>query len=209
MKRKNPNHGTAHAKKTVLRLASNKDDHSVEETGSTIPVPPSPTFSEASVEKPSHNHSGIRSLMLVATLSTHSLLEGIAIGLQNALGSVLAIFIAVLFHKSLMGFSMGSNLVHSKQSTKKQIVAACIFALASPIGIAIGLIIHTQQEEQSDVTKLVNAILQAIATGTFLYVTFFEVLVKEFEAHGNRLAKVLSLFAGYGAVLITFVFAQH
>ena len=183
----------------------------MEESGPATPLPPSPSFSEASdTNKPPHNHSGIRSLMLVATLSIHSLLEGIAIGLQNALGSVVAIFIAVLFHKSLMAFSMGSSLVHAKQSTKKLLLAAAIFALASPSGIAIGLIVHSQQEGGPDsVTSLVNGILQAIATGAFLYITFFEVLVKEFEAHGHRFAKVLALFVGYGSVLVTFLFAQH
>ena len=162
---------------------------------------PSVDFSEE--EKPKHDHSGIRSLILVATLSLHSLLEGVAIGLQDEVQNVVTIFVAVLLHKSLMAFSMGTNLVHSNQPTKKVVTAAAILAFASPIGIAFGLIIKSAGGDDS-VTALINAILQAIATGTFLYITFFEVLVKEFEAHGNRLAKVLSLFVGYGSVLGTF-----
>ena len=152
---------------------------------------------------PDHDHSAIRSLILVATLSLHSLLEGVAIGLQDGVQNAVTIFVAVLFHKCLMAFSMGTNLVHADQAGKKVVAAACIFAFASPIGIAIGLIIKSSGGDDS-VTTLINSILQAIATGTFLYITFFEVLVKEFESHGNRLAKVLSLFVGYGSVLGTF-----
>ena len=159
--------------------------------------------SESSDEKKPHDHSAIRSLILVATLSLHSLLEGVAIGLQEGVQNAVTIFVAVLLHKSLMAFSMGTNLVHSNQPVKKIVMAAAIFSFASPIGIAIGLFIQTLGGN-SDVTELINAILQAIATGTFLYITFFEVLVKEFESHGNRLAKVLSLFVGYGSVLGTF-----
>ena len=154
-------------------------------------------------EKSHHDHSAIRSLILVATLSLHSLFEGVAIGLQEALQNAVSIFVAVLLHKSLMAFSMGTNLVHSDQNIKKVVAAAAIFALASPIGIVVGLIIQSSGGDNS-ATELINAILQAIATGTFLYITFFEVLVKEFESHGNRLAKVVSLFVGYGSVLGTF-----
>lgn len=152
---------------------------------------------------PDHDHSALRSLILVSTLSVHSLLEGVAIGLQKEAQSAITLFVAVLLHKSLMAFSMGTNLIQSKQTVRKIVAAALTFALASPIGIAIGLIVKTFGGDDSG-TQFVNAILQAIATGTFLYITFFEVLVKEFENHGNRLAKVLSLFAGYGSVLTTF-----
>ncbi|XP_076815946.1 zinc transporter ZIP3-like [Clavelina lepadiformis] len=158
--------------------------------------------------KAHHDHAGIRSLMLVATLSIHSLLEGIAIGLQDSVGSILAIFIAVLFHKSLMAFSMGTNLVRAKQTTKKIVSAAFLFSFMSPLGIAIGLTLKTTGGEENMTTALVNAVLQAIATGTFLYITFFEVLVREFESNGNRFAKVFSLLLGYALVLVSFI-AQH
>ena len=202
-KRKHRTHGHTHDSMALRH--SKKYNFSVEEG---VIAPPSPSLSIDSDHKPKHDHTGIRSLMLVATLSIHSLLEGIAIGLQDSVGSVVAIFIAVLFHKSLMAFSMGGNLVHGKQNVKKIVAASIIFALASPCGIAIGLIIKTTGGDNSG-TQLVTAILQAIATGAFLYITFFEVLVKEFEGHGNRLAKVLSLFFGYGAVFVTFLFAKH
>lgn len=167
----------------------------------------SPLPSKREGESEEHDHSSIRSLILVASLSIHSCLEGIAMGLQDKAGSVIAIFIAVLLHKSLMAFSMGTNLVKSKQAAKRVFAAAAIFSFMSPIGIAVGLIIKVTGGNDSG-TVLVNAVLQAIATGTFLYITFFEVLVREFESHGDRLLKVLCLLAGYGSILCTF-FAQH
>uniref|UniRef100_H2XY86 Uncharacterized protein n=1 Tax=Ciona intestinalis TaxID=7719 RepID=H2XY86_CIOIN len=154
-----------------------------------------------------HDHSGIRSLLLVATLSIHSFLEGIAMGLQDTVGSLLAIFFAVLFHKSLMALSMGTNLVQGGQPFKRILAAGLVFAFMSPGGISVGLIIKVAGGNGSG-TLLVNAILQAIATGTFLYITFFEVLVREFEGHGNRFWKVVALLLGYGAILGAF-FAQH
>ena len=198
-KKKGRPHGS-HA--AILRM-NNISGEAEEEVG---PPPEDPSNTSMNVNGdnvPDHDHSGLRSLILVSTLSVHSLLEGIAIGLQSEVQNAVALFVAVLLHKSLMAFSMGTNLVQSKQTFRKIIAASLIFALASPIGIAIGLIVKSSGGDDSH-TKFVNAILQAIATGTFLYITFFEVLVKEFEGHGNRLAKVLSLFVGYGCVLGTF-----
>ena len=156
---------------------------------------------EHSEEAHGHDHSGIRSLMLVFSLSMHSLLEGIAIGLQETAGSVVAIFAAVLVHKSLIAFSMGTNLVHSSQTKAKIIAAACIFAFMSPVGILIGLLLERTGTENDSIT-LVNAILQGLATGTFVYIAFFEVLVKEFDEHRNRLTKLFSLLAGFMIIFL-------
>uniref|UniRef100_H2ZCZ0 Zinc transporter ZIP1 n=1 Tax=Ciona savignyi TaxID=51511 RepID=H2ZCZ0_CIOSA len=93
------------------------------------------------VEQEDHDHSSIRSIFLIATLSVHSFLEGIAIGLQDKVGSLLAIFIAVLFHKSLMALSMGTNLVQGMQPFKRILAAGLVFAFMSPGGISVGLII--------------------------------------------------------------------
>ena len=189
-------------------MTSNNEFNVEERIASDPPLPSSSSLSDVSIAKPRHDHSGIRSLMLVATLSIHSLLEGMAIGLQKTSRSVFLIFIGVLLHKALMAFSMGSNLVHSKLPLQKILIAALIFSCSTPIGIAIGIGIDSSGGN-NDSAELINAFFQAIATGTFLYITFFEVLVQEFEAHGNRLAKILALFMGYGSVLITSFFGHH
>lgn len=154
-----------------------------------------------------HDHHEIRSLMLVASLSIHSFLEGIAMGLQKKVASLTAIFVAVLFHKSLMAFSMGTNLVRAKQNRNRVFAASLIFALMSPVGMITGLIIDSYGGNQNT-ENIPNAVFQAVATGTFLYITFFEVLVREFESSGDRLFKVISLILGFTAVTMT-IYAHH
>lgn len=154
-----------------------------------------------------HDHSGIRSLLLVTSLSIHSLLEGLAIGLQESTGNVIAIFTAVLVHKSLIAFSMGTNLVHSQQSKSKIISAACIFAFMSPVGILAGILLQYSGTGNSNIT-LVNAILQGLACGAFVYIAFFEVLVTEFNNHRHRIAKLISLIVGFMVIFAIFYF-QH
>jgi len=153
-----------------------------------------------------HDHHEIRSLMLIVSLSVHSFLEGIAMGLQEKTGSLTAIFVAVLFHKSLMAFSMGTNLVRAKQNSKRILIAAVVLSCMSPAGIICGLLIDWKSSSGAE--RLPNAILQAIATGTFLYITFFEVLVREFEEGSDRVCKVISLMIGFTAVTLT-IYAHH
>ena len=127
-------------------------------------------------------------------------------GLQSSVGSLTAIFVAVLFHKSLMAFSMGTNLVRSKQKKRHVIAASCIFAFMSPVGISTGLVM--QATGVGGTNGIANAVFQSIACGTFLYITFFEVLVREFDAAGDRLSKVVSLLLGFASVTLT-IYAHH
>ena len=52
--------------------------------------------------------------------------------------------------------------------------------------------------EQS--SSLASGILQGIANGTFLSVTFFEIFQQELAERGSRLLKVLSMIVGYSVV---------
>lgn len=44
---------------------------------------------------------------------------------------------------------------------------------------------------------IVDGVLQAFATGTFIFVTFFEILQEEIDPHDTSISKVLSALAGF------------
>ena len=49
----------------------------------------------------------------------------------------------------------------------------------SPLGGAVGtVIISILHQHESEALDLMNAVLQSFAAGTFMYITFFEILVK-------------------------------
>lgn len=54
-----------------------------------------------------------------------------------------------------------------------------LLALITPVGIAIGLGLTYSSETQSHTQILAVGILQGLAAGTLLYITFFEVLERE------------------------------
>jgi len=140
-------------------------------------------------------HSTLRSFMLLVALSFHSIFEGIAIGLQEEEGSLLSIFMAVMSHKAVMAFSLGLNIAQSNLSLRNFILSNVVFSLSSPIGIGIGIGMCGMPPSLSH--DICSGILQGIAGGTFMYITFFEVLPHELNVPKNRLWKIFFVMLGF------------
>ncbi|KAE8741266.1 hypothetical protein FOCC_FOCC013188 [Frankliniella occidentalis] len=143
-------------------------------------------------------HSTFRSVLLTAALSLHSVFEGLAIGLQPDVDSVMQFLLAVGLHKAVIAFGLGLNLAQSRLSLWSCIRSNLIFSVASPIGIAIGLGIEDFGHSVDE--SAVNGILQGLACGTFFYVTFFEVLPHELNQGGDRLLKLLAILIGFSVI---------
>ncbi|KAF1392603.1 hypothetical protein PFLUV_G00029790 [Perca fluviatilis] len=142
-------------------------------------------------------HSPFRSFMLFLSLSLHSVFEGLAIGLQSTDSKVLEICIAILVHKSIIVFSLSVKLVQS--AVRPLWVAAYIgvFAMMSPIGIGIGISVT---EAHLAAGALIQAILEGLAAGTFIYITFLEILPHELNSPGKQLLKVLFILLGFSVM---------
>jgi len=138
--------------------------------------------------------SKVRAAILLLALSVHSVFEGLAVGLESTSVKVFQLFVALGVHKSVLAFSLGMSVVQSKMDIKQVFGSVLTFAAASPVGIAIGIVVS---QEQSLVTLGISTVLQGLATGTFLYVTFFEILPMEFNCKKLRMPKVASLLFGF------------
>jgi len=144
------------------------------------------------------NHSSLRSVMLLLALSFHSVFEGLAIGLQDSSSHMMTVFIAVITHKAVMAFSLGLNIAQSDLSVKAFVWSNVLFSLSSPVGVAIGIALSDLPPSLPQ--EICNGVLQGIAGGTFLYITFFEVLPHELNKPGSRLWKVFFVILGYASI---------
>lgn len=140
--------------------------------------------------------SNLRSVLLMVTLSLHSLFEGLAIGLQTDIPSFVQVLVAVLLHKVVIAFSMGLNLLQSELALITVIILDFLFSVTSPIGLLVGLYVDYEISGSVEVAVL-SGVLQGIACGTFLYITCFEVLPRELEQGRDRLMKLLMLLVGF------------
>ena len=144
--------------------------------------------------------SRFRVIIFILALSIHSIFEGLALGLITDVDAVvqMQIAVAIVIHKSIIAFSLSVNLVQHDMETKTIVKAALLFSVTGPIGIAIGMAVLSNSSQQS--SSFASGILQGIANGTFLYVTFFEIFQRELAERGSRLLKVLFMIVGYSVV---------
>ena len=88
----------------------------------------------------------------------------------------------------------------SKKKTTEVVVSAFVYSAMTSLGIIIGtVVIETVPESQA--LNLANGILQAIAAGTFLYTTFFEVLFGEVDAN-SPVSKLSMLVLGFTLIAL-------
>ncbi|XP_063435825.1 zinc transporter ZIP1-like [Mytilus trossulus] len=154
-----------------------------------------------------NSSSTLRSILLLVALSLHSIFEGIAVGLQKQTTDVLEVFVGLSIHKVVLAFSLGMALTQSKLTFWAQIRSIVTFALASPIGMVIGLLIV--EYGVGTTSSLAEGILQGIACGTFLYVTFFEILQHELGKPDIRLIKTFFIFLGFMCMSGLFLIHDH
>lgn len=143
----------------------------------------------------------LRELLLVLALTVHESFEGLAIGLESAAGAVWYLLIAVAVHKCVIAFCIGVELVCGKVSLPVSFFYAFIYSVASPIGIVAGYLL-TAPDDNS--TLLLSAGLQGLATGTLLYVVFFEVLRR--DGHGRSgFSQLLAVLTGFALMTVLVV----
>jgi len=156
-----------------------------------------------------HHHGGvgapvvsfITAVLMAVALCFHSLLEGAAMGAQPTIANSLHIFIAIVSHKGLAAYALGSSIAESNVEFSRFLSVALPFTFASPVGIFIGYII-------SDVAQGVGAAaISALASGTFLYVAFMEVIPRELHSPERMLEKLGALLLGFGLMSLLAIWA--
>ncbi|NXB37350.1 S39A3 protein, partial [Eulacestoma nigropectus] len=151
-----------------------------------------------SLNIPELSRCGPRRLLgLVFALCTHSIFEGLALGLQEDGGRVVSLFLGVAVHETLVAVALGVSMAKASLPLRDAAKLAVAVCLMIPLGIGIGMGIESSRNAAGGIASL---LLQGIAGGTFLFVTFFEILAKELEDKSHRLLKVLCLVLGYAAL---------
>lgn len=145
--------------------------------------------------------ANMKGLLIVLALSIHELFEGLAVGLESTEEGAWYFFGAVAAHKLVISFCIGVELVNIGTKAWLSIVYVVTFAIVSPIGIGIGILLS--EMGNSDAFAVPSVILQGLASGTLLYVIFFEVLSKERSGFIEYVAVALGFFLMFGIQLLS------
>lgn len=139
----------------------------------------------------------LRLVSLVLALSAHSAFEGLALGLQEDGAKLGSLFLGVAVHETLAAIALGVSVAKASLSMKDATKLGVTVSMMIPLGMVVGMGIESAQTLAG---SIVSVVLQGLAAGTFLFVTFFEILTRELEEKQDRLLKVLFLIIGYAAL---------
>ena len=146
----------------------------------------------------------LRGFLVILALSLHAVFEGIAVGLLQKASYVWYLCFAIAAHKFVIAFCLGMQFVASGKLSNLLIVLYIgTFSLISPLGIGIGIGLTASAGSEEELQTPTVTVLQALATGTLLYVVFFEVLEKErSDKNRNGLLQVIAFAVGFVVMVV-------
>lgn len=145
-------------------------------------------------------NTSVQGLLTVLALSFHAIFEGLAVGLEPSIGSVVYLAAAIATHKLVISFCVGMELYVAGASTRTTLGYLTIFSMVTPIGIAVGLALGHFKNDSENLGST-PTILQGMAAGTLLYVVFFEVLARERANEKSGLLQLTAIIVGFMLML--------
>ena len=112
-------------------------------------------------------------------LYAYNLLILLSIGLQLSVQDVWKLFLAVSLHDVPIHFCVGMEMFNGGIKKLHIIIYFLMLGIITPIGIIIGIVVTEHAGEGDGTQTLIIGILQGLAGGTLLYITFYEVLERE------------------------------
>ena len=119
--------------------------------------------------------ASVRGILIVLALSVHSLFEGMAVGLEEESDGVWQLFLAIAIHSIAIVFCIGMEMVSSGTRKPRIILSMVVLSIVTPLGVVLGITFTVHGQTENGPHVLLVGILQGIAGGTLLYITFFEV----------------------------------
>lgn len=123
----------------------------------------------------------LQCLLLEAGILFHSVFIGMAISV--ATGPPFVVFlIAIAFHQTFEGLALGSRIaaLHFPRSSPRPWLMVLAYGTTTPIGQAIGLVVHKFYDPQSEMGLIMVGVMNAISSGLLLFAGLVQLLAEDF-----------------------------
>jgi len=138
--------------------------------------------------------------ILFLALSVHSIIAGLSLGLEKTLISSAVIFVAIMAHKSSGAFALGVSLKNESVSPNRLVWTVAFFSCMTPLGIMLGAAFSASASNVAAVGA--EAVFDALAAGTFLYVAAIDIIEEVFEEDNDRVGKFMLITAAFGLMAL-------
>lgn len=157
----------------------------------------------------------LQCLLLEAGILFHSIFIGMALSVATGT-SFIVLLIAISFHQTFEGFALGSRIASLipdlfSPSSAKPWLMSLAYGTTTPLGQAIGLVLHNLYDPASTTGLLTVGITNAISSGLLLFAGLVELLAEDFLSEpsyetlkGKRRVEAC-ISVACGALLMAFV----
>lgn len=157
----------------------------------------------------------LQCLLLEAGILFHSIFIGMALSVATGT-SFVVLLIAISFHQTFEGFALGSRIASLipdlfAPNSMKPWLMSLAYGTTTPVGQAIGLILHNLYDPASTTGLLMVGITNAISSGLLLFAGLVELLAEDFlsessyETLKGRRRVEACISVACGALLMAFV----
>jgi zinc transporter 1/2/3 len=151
-------------------------------------------------------------VLLEAGILFHSIFIGMALSVESG-PTFLVFLLAISIHQSFEGLALGGRIAAIQLPTRslRPWLMVLVFGLSTPLGQAIGLVIHTMYDPQSEGGLLLVGFMNAISAGLLLFAGLVQLLAEDFLTDksyrvlvGKRRLKAFASVVG-GALLMALI----
>jgi solute carrier family 39 (zinc transporter), member 1/2/3 len=155
---------------------------------------------KAEAEGGAAGRGAVYAYILALVLSIHAFIAGVALGTEQTVAGLAVLFIAIIAHKGSEAFALGISMFRGGVARARIPRTVVTLAMMTPLGIVTGSLLSAGLTGHA--ALLVEGIFDALAAGTFIYVSILDVIGEEFALPGDRLAKFVLAALGSAAMAI-------
>ncbi|OQR84815.1 Zinc (Zn2)-Iron (Fe2) Permease (ZIP) Family [Achlya hypogyna] len=114
-------------------------------------------------------------LIFEAGVAVHSVIVGVELGVSSG-DEFPTLIVAICFHQFFEGVAVGSSALSAFSDMKTLSLSAFAYALTTPLGVVIGILISSSYSDTSPTALWVKGTFDAIAGGILVYTGIVELI---------------------------------